>query len=188
MTTNNSVNTPLAGSTGTNNFVGANSPTFVTPVLGAATATTLAFSATTSGIIGTTAADNASTGKVGEVITSAVLIGAAIIVTSGVTTNLTSITLSAGDWDIYTDVFFNSNTTSSINIAGISTTSATLPDKSLCSQIQTTTAIQQFQCGLTIPVQRFNVSGSTIVYAVGQATFPSGANSICGQILARRIR
>lgn len=34
MATNNSVNTPLSGTTGTGNFVGSTSPTFVTPILG----------------------------------------------------------------------------------------------------------------------------------------------------------
>lgn len=43
MATNNSVNTSLAGQTGTGVFVGATSPTLVTPVLGAATATSINF-------------------------------------------------------------------------------------------------------------------------------------------------
>lgn len=41
MTTNNAVNVPLAGNTGTGNFVGANTPTLITPNLGVATATSL---------------------------------------------------------------------------------------------------------------------------------------------------
>lgn len=43
MATNNSVDVPLSGSTGTGNFVGANTPTLITPVLGAATATSVNF-------------------------------------------------------------------------------------------------------------------------------------------------
>ncbi len=34
MTTNNAVNSPLSGTTGTGNFVGSTSPTLVTPILG----------------------------------------------------------------------------------------------------------------------------------------------------------
>jgi len=41
LSTNNALNLPLSGSTGTVAFVGSNSPTLVTPVLGAATATTI---------------------------------------------------------------------------------------------------------------------------------------------------
>ncbi len=43
MTTNNSVNTTLSGQTGTVNFVGSTSPTLITPILGAATATSINF-------------------------------------------------------------------------------------------------------------------------------------------------
>ena len=41
MSTNNALNLPLSGNTGTGNFVGANTPTLITPVLGAATATSV---------------------------------------------------------------------------------------------------------------------------------------------------
>lgn len=44
MATNNSVNVGLAGATGTGNFVGANTPTLITPVLGAATGTSIVLS------------------------------------------------------------------------------------------------------------------------------------------------
>jgi hypothetical protein len=43
MTTNNPANVGLSGATGTGNFVGANTPTLITPVLGAATATSINF-------------------------------------------------------------------------------------------------------------------------------------------------
>jgi hypothetical protein len=41
MATNNSVNVPLSGNTGTGTFVGANTPTLITPNIGAATGTSL---------------------------------------------------------------------------------------------------------------------------------------------------
>jgi hypothetical protein len=41
MTTNNAVNVGLSGSTGSGNFVGATSPTLVTPTIGVATATSV---------------------------------------------------------------------------------------------------------------------------------------------------
>ncbi len=43
MATNNQLNLPLSGSTGTGNFVGANTPTLITPVLGVSTATSINF-------------------------------------------------------------------------------------------------------------------------------------------------
>ena len=47
MTTINSVGNGLSGSTGTGTFVGSNTPTLVTPVLGAATATSINFGGST---------------------------------------------------------------------------------------------------------------------------------------------
>ena len=47
MTTINAVDTSLSGQTGTGNFVGANTPTLITPVLGAATATSVNFGGST---------------------------------------------------------------------------------------------------------------------------------------------
>lgn len=41
MATNNAVNVGLSGATGTGNFVGANTPTLITPILGVATATSI---------------------------------------------------------------------------------------------------------------------------------------------------
>lgn len=58
MTTNNAVNVGLSGSTGTGNFVGATSPTLVTPTLGVATATSLQLGA--NGILDTNGNEMAS--------------------------------------------------------------------------------------------------------------------------------
>lgn len=46
MATNNAVNTTLSGQTGTGNFVGATSPTLITPILGVAAATSVNFGGT----------------------------------------------------------------------------------------------------------------------------------------------
>jgi hypothetical protein len=47
MTTINPIGNGLSGTTGTGNFVGANTPTLITPVLGAATATSINFGGST---------------------------------------------------------------------------------------------------------------------------------------------
>ena len=190
MTTNNSVNVPLSGNTGTGNFVGANTPTLITPVLGAATGTSIAFSPTTGGIIGTTAADNAGAGKVGEVISSAILLASAVTVTTAsVQQNLTSITLSAGDWDVVGNILFvpAATTTTTAAIGGISIVSNNLPDQSLWTEIFEATLANE-PCGFTVPSQRINVSGSTIVYLVGDVAFASSTMKMCGSIYARRAR
>src|SRR4029077_4886616 len=51
-------------------------------------------------LLGTATNDNATAGNVGEYIESVIPAGAAIAITSATNTNLTSISLTAGDWDV----------------------------------------------------------------------------------------
>ena len=184
MSTNNAVGVGLSGATGTGNFVGSTSPTLTTPTIGAATATSVAFSPTTGGIIGTTAADNAGAGKVGEVISSSIASGSAVTFTSGTPKNLTSIVLTAGDWDVQGNLIAVGTTVIS-NISGISTTTGTLPDVSLTARISgTSSATSQ---GVTVPYQRFNVSGNTTVFLVGNIN-GTGTINCSGNLSARRAR
>ena len=185
----NSVAVGLSGSTGTGKFVGDTSPTLVTPILGAATATSVAFSPTTSGIIGTTAADNASAGKVGEVISSNIAYASAISITNATPKNLTSISLTAGDWDVWGNIGFlpAATTTVSLIYGGISTTSATFPDTSLVSLLQLAFATGAAQV-LPVVRQRINVNATTTVYLVGQAGFAVSTMTFFGGIYARRAR
>lgn len=186
MATNNAVNTSLSGQTGTGTFVGATSPTLVTPTLGAATATSVAFSPTTGGIIGTTAADNAGAGNVGEVISSTILVGSAVSLVSGVAKNMTSISLTAGDWDVYGNITFGIGNLITNCAAWISLSSATGPDDALLNLASFTSGlVNGFSC--IAPFFRANVSTTTTVYISGVSTF-TGSTSMCGQIYARRRR
>lgn len=131
---------------------------------------------------GSTAASNAQTGFVGEVFSSSILAASAITLTG--TGNLTSITLSAGDWDVTGNVTVTTSTTLTKLTAGISTTTNTQPDVSLQSTIAgTSTGIG----GVVAPTQRINVSGSQTVYIVA-TTAGTGTIQICGNIFARRRR
>jgi hypothetical protein len=185
MTTNNSVNSGLSGTTGTGNFVGSTSPTLITPILGAATATSLAFSPTTGGIIGTTAADNATAGDVGEYISSQILFANRITFTSGTPTDLTSITLSAGDWSVGGIFAANSTTALTVLNCWTNTTSATEPDFSLTTSVSPVATSQVLK--LPVTTFRYNVSGSTIVYLSGTIT-GTATLAAYGYIWARRMR
>src|SRR5260221_1941556 len=116
MATNNSVNTPLSGTTGTGNFVGANTPTLIAPVIGAATATSITFSPTTGGIVGTTTNDNTNAGNVGELLSASNLASAPITFTTGVAKTLQTITLTAGDWDVWGNIYSSATTITSIQV------------------------------------------------------------------------
>jgi hypothetical protein len=186
-TTSGGVPTWVA-STGSGAPVRGTSPTLITPVLGAATATSLAFSPTTGGIIGTTAADNATAGDVGEMITSNILFASAVSLTTTVAANITSISLSAGDWNIEGNVLFNPSGTTVAYYCWISTTSATLPDASLRNQINIGAGAAIGATGFSTPFLRVNVNALTTVYLSARADFSTGAVTGCGSIFARRVR
>ena len=184
MATNNCVNVGLAGAIGTVKFAGTTSPTFITPVLGAATATSVAFSPTTGGIVGTTAADAASAGTVGEVISSAIVVASAVTISTTVAKDVTSISLTAGDWDVWGNVYATGTTVTKFQ-CWTSQTSATAPDLSLVTFVMplaTSAAV-----GFPTPLARYNVSGATTVYLSTNCTL-TGTGKASGNLYARRRR
>lgn len=185
MATKNSTGNSLTGATGTGTFVGATSPTLVTPTLGAATATSVTFSPSTGGIVGTTTNNNAGSGYVGEYISSTIAAPGNSI-TNSTQTNLTSISLPAGDWDVEgCGGILGANTSLSLVIGSISTTSATQADFSLQAYISPPTGIGA-GAG-PVPSQRLSLSSTTTVYLVLYAVFTSTA-TMTGVLSARRVR
>lgn len=184
------VNLGLGVPTGTGNVVRQTSPTLVTPSLGNATAASLTFSPTTNGIVGTNTNDNASAGYVGEILSSVVPFSSAVSLTTNVAADITSISLSAGDWDVWGNMNLTFSTASGYGIfCWISLVSATAPDRSLLNGLSlnaagTITATN----GINSPTQRISVNGPTTVYLSGEGAFTSGTCVACGGIYARRRR
>lgn len=189
MATKNQVGNSLTGSTGTGAFVGANTPTLITPELGVATADSIAFNDYTTGcVIGTATNNNAATGSVGEYVTSAVAAGSAVALTTATSANVTSISLTAGDWDVWGNVAI---TASGPNMGGgngwISLVSATFPDTSLVSSLSITAGgVAVWRA--SVPYVRLSLSGTTTVYLSAQTTFAVGTAGASGGIHARRAR
>jgi len=180
--------TAVTNETGSGSLVFATSPTLVTPVLGAASATSITFTSTT-GVVGTTTNDNAAAGSVGELIESNILSGSAITLTSGVTANITSISLIAGDYDVWGTVEVVPSGTLTVLKCAVSTSSAALPvdaglGSSFCLSASFTSGNQAIvPCGM----RRVSVSSTTTVYLVVAATFGTGCTGF-GYIGARRRR
>jgi hypothetical protein len=170
------------------------------PAIGGTTAaagsfTTLAASSTitpsqTAGIVGTTTNNNANAGSVGEYISSS---ASAVSLTTSTPTNITSISLTAGDWDVSGAVAFVNPGTSSVSsmIAGISTTSGAFG--ALVSgfgqasvQVPATTGLS----GSTVApyTTRISIASTTTVYLIGQCNFTISTFTANGYIRARRIR
>lgn len=137
------------------------------------------------GVVGNKTGSNVTAGSVGEYLTNTT--SGTSMTTSGSSYNCTSLSLTAGDWDVSGSVQFvpAAGTTVSGIDAGISTTSATLGALGSLNTVAATltTSISQYQ---STPVVRENVSGTTTVYLVGQASFGTSTMTCNGFIEARR--
>jgi hypothetical protein len=152
----------------------------------------MAFS-TTSGIIGTTTNNNAAAGSVGELISSSVASGSAVATTSNTATNITSISLTAGDWDVWGQVqsLPNAATTTTQIIGWTSTTSATLatpPNNGSFHQITGIVVPAGGAIGITTGTQRISLASTTTVYLSAFITFAVNTMATYGYIGARRRR
>lgn len=149
-------------------------------------------------IKGTSTNDNALVGDVGELITSTVALASAVSLTSTTAANVTSISLTAGDWDVDGTVDFNLAASTSVTVlaASISLTTATLGTQPGGSGLGTdpTTTINQAASvpgGLVVvstPTVRISIAATTTVYLVASSTFTVSTNAAYGTIRARRIR
>jgi hypothetical protein len=163
------------------------SPTFTGTVTTAAlTATGLITPSTTNGIKGTTLADNANTGSVGEYPSAST---SATSLSNNTPANATSVSLPAGDWEVQCVAQFNpaGSTVPSLFIAGVNTVSATR------GAFQTENVFQaSIPAGagnqLPTPLVRINVSSTTTAYCVVQAAFTVSTMTVNGYIWARRMR
>lgn len=165
------------------------SPSLTTPVLGAASATSLSFSST-SGIIGTTTTDSAATGSVGEYVSATQGTPQSLTSTTGLT--LTSISLTAGDWDVWGSVIFTSAATTNVvqEAGGTSLVTNTIDDDHASFQLKNAAAgvVQDGFNFFAIPMRRVSIGSTTTVYLVAQATFSVSTLSAYGKIQARRTR
>lgn len=158
--------------------------------------TTLAFR-DGSQVAGTATNDNAPAGCIGEFIEADVLVGAALTMTTATPLNITSISLTAGDWDVWIDGRFKGNVATVINFLqlSISIVSATLNTATGRNRIFpyfTSTAFAYSVTENTVDVPlgpfRMSLAGTTTVYAVANASFGTNNCTVFGKIRARRVR
>ena len=143
-------------------------------------------------IPGNVSGSNASAGYLGEIISSSVAVGSAVSQpSSGTAINVTSVTLTAGDWDCEGSVITNpaGTTTTSRYFGGMSTTSITLPTAP-GGGYATTGAAQAAGVPESLALVRtqFQSSSSQTIYLVANATFATSTMSHYGQISCRRVR
>lgn len=140
-------------------------------------------------VLGTTTNNSASAGYVGQIVSAIVAVGAPVSLTTATGADVTSISLTAGDWDVEGNVNFSlTGATATAFSAGISLTTATIPtDGSEVASGVVTTAITGIN-GIALPRKRVSVSGTTTVYLSCKSTFTLGTIGVYGSITARRVR
>jgi hypothetical protein len=143
-------------------------------------------------ITGTTTNDNAATGLVGEYVSSSIVQGAAVTLVPSTPKNVTSISLTAGDWDVNAtlDYYISGGGANATSLGGsISTVSATQAVGGSGALFTLTLAAfpintQHFPVG-TI---RLSIAATTTVYLVSAASYTVGLVQSGGFIGARRAR
>jgi hypothetical protein len=156
------------------------------------TVPSITFSSTT-GIVGTTTNNNAAAGSVGEVISS-VVASTTVTLTTNTAANVTSISLTAGDWNVWGNVVFDGNSATTVvyHAGWISTTSATLPANNIYASKPYSGAGTAIYSALVdsfvVPLQRISIAGTTTVYLSVQSGFGVNADKAGGAIYARRVR
>lgn len=145
-------------------------------------------------IVGTTTNNDAAAGSVGEYLSASLASGSAIPLTTMTGANVTSLSLTAGDWDVCGEVqlIFPSGTVYNAYVAGISTTSATLPAAPDISRNGWTGAAQTLPSalgnGFVTGVKRISLASTTTVYLVCTVGFSAGSPAAYGVLTARRVR
>lgn len=168
-TTSAQLATVLSDETGTGANVFAVTPTLTSP-----------------NIIGTISGGNAAAGSLGEYATNTT---SGTSLSNGVAANATSVSLTAGDWDVSGEVTYSAGAgcIPTVFQQSISTTSATgggSGNQTLWSNTFSTASTNV----MPTPRVRVSLSATTTVYLIGAASFSGGTMTAAGFIRARRIR
>jgi len=153
------------------------------------TATTLNTTGNTT-IFGTATNNSATAGYVGEYVESVVVAGSPVAMATGVGVNVTSISLTAGDWDV--SAIAKGATSGSAVIswvrASISSTSATYNDLASFSNESSQTSVNIGAPSFGIPPVRFSLASTTTIYLTLQCAYTPGTVGAYGTLRARRVR
>ena len=142
-------------------------------------------------LTGITNGSNAAAGNVGEYI-SASIAAPGTAITSGVVKNLTSIALTAGDWELFG---FGGclgaggpATTLSEFYTAFSVNNNDIPNDPSALWNGASFNLGSFYMSFAIPVYRVNITSPTTYYLNVQATFGANTMTCFGRISARRMR
>jgi YD repeat-containing protein len=138
---------------------------------------------------GTTTADDAAAGDVGEFIVS-VASGPGGGISNNIATTVTQITLTAGDWDVRGEAWFQLGSGGAGDVqAAVSLVSGAMPGVGQWSRVaQTFTHTANALQVLALSPCRVSLASPTTVYLVALCGFSSGSTSVYGRLDGRRVR
>lgn len=139
-------------------------------------------------IVGVTTNSNAAAGSVGEYLTNS---GTGASLTSNTSANATSVSLTAGDWDVsgVISTVPAGTTTTSLAAIGVSTTPATFGAANTGTAVQLPfSAVGGVPVIMNSPTVRISLASTTTVYLVCSVTFAVSTMTANGFIRARRVR
>lgn len=143
------------------------------------------------GILGTDTNDSAVAGWVGELLVQTIASGSAVSLTTTTQTDIATITLTPGDWDVCGTIAyaFGAGTVTAYTRASIGSTSATImANNTSWSAGVALTAPGGIDASFAMPTTRFSVASNTPIYLVTQVSFSVNTLSSYGSIRARRVR
>lgn len=148
---------------------------------------------TTGGLVGTTLANNANAGSIGEVVSSTIAVGSAVSMVTATPKTVTSVSLTAGDWECYgiVDLSGTGTTTVLSSTSGIGGTTNVLPgDPNQLTNfyLNQTVLGGAVAPGILTPTVRENVSTTTTVFLVNQSSFAVSTLSTYGNLSCIRER
>jgi hypothetical protein len=140
-------------------------------------------------IKGTNTNDSAAAGDVGEYISSNVAAGSAVALTTATAKTITSISLTAGDWDVSGFVAINPAATTNLTLE-LGCSHTVIDSNAGVGFVQRTPAgyVPAAANLRTIPTIRYSLNATTTIYLNAQANFTVSSCSSYGLIAARRVR
>lgn len=139
-------------------------------------------------LVGTATNDSAATGNIGEYLEATVASGSAVSLVNGIQKNVASISLTAGDWDVFGFCAFlaGATTTATAYAAEASLTSNTFDVEYALFAISA--AAGNANQNFPFPGKRISLAATTTVYLVASANFAISTMGAYGRISARRAR
>jgi hypothetical protein len=144
-------------------------------------------------LAGTATNSNAPAGFIGEFLTASLASGSATSLSTGTAKTITSVSLTAGDWDVYgiVDYIPAATTTTSFVQQGASSTDNTLGGEGTFTSSSggnLSGTVLGSLLAENIPYQRISLAATTTIYLVGKASFAISTMTAYGTISARRAR